>query len=125
MNRNFYIYPPRELADIINLLKGVILKVVKPLYRVLEAGNHWFKTYYSHYINALRMTQSTYNPCLLYSNQPFGITGLQTDDTLFLGDLDFAKEEQIQLDKAGFLAKPREQLTSTCDLKFNGGIIHL
>ena len=125
LNRNFYIYPPRELADIIDLPKGAILKVVKPLYGVPEAGNHWFKTYHSHHINALGMTQSTYDPCLLYSNQPFGITGLQTDDTLFLGDLDFAKEEQIQLDKAGFLAKPREQLTSTCDLKFNGGIIHL
>ena len=44
---------------------------------------------------------------------------------LFLRDLDFAKEEQIQLDKARFLAKLCKQLTSTCDLKFNSGIIYL
>ena len=71
------------------------------------------------------MEQSTYDACLLCSTKPFGIVGLQTDDTLFIADEQFAIEEQIQLQKAGFLAKERERLTSTHDLKFNGGIIHL
>jgi hypothetical protein len=43
------------------------------------------------------MEQSTYDPCLLYSNQPFGIVGLQTDNTLFVGDNTFAEKEQLGL----------------------------
>jgi hypothetical protein len=69
------------------------------------------------------MEQSTYDPCLLYSNRPFGVVGLQTDDTLFVGDDDFAKKEQAGLEKAKFMAKERERLTFTHNLKFNGGII--
>ena len=72
------------------------------------------------------MEQSTYDPCLLYSMAlPFGVVGLQTDDTLFLADNDFAEQEQIQLQKAGFLAKDREQLQPGKDLKFNGAVVHL
>ena len=125
LNRDFYINPPRELAYEMDLEKGSVLKVVKPLYGVPEAGNHWFKTYYSHYINALSIEQSIYDPCFLYINRPFGLIGLQTDDTLFLADQEFAAQEQSQLEKAGFLAKEREQLIETHNLKFNGGIIHL
>ena len=73
------------------------------------------------------MIQSTFNPCLLYShnNDQFGIAGLQTDDTLFLANQSFANLEQIELQKAKFLAKEREQLTLDHNLKFNGGIIQL
>jgi len=39
------------------------------------------------------MDQSTYNPCLLHSNKPFGIVGLQTNDTLFFVDDTFIKAE--------------------------------
>jgi hypothetical protein len=72
----------------------------------------------------LGMEQSTYDPCLLYSNHPFGVVSLQTDDTLFVGDDAFAEMEQLGLQKARFLAKERERLITTNDLKFNGGIIH-
>jgi hypothetical protein len=124
LNRNFYINPPRKLARELNLNDDSVLKVVKPLYGIPEAGNHWFKTYYSYHINELSIEQSTYDPCLLYSKQPFGIVGLQTDNTLFVGTNDFAKTEQLKLQEAKFLAKERECLTVDYDLKFNGGIIH-
>jgi hypothetical protein len=124
LNRDFYVNPPRELAKHLNLRDDSVLKVVKPLYGVPEAGNHWFRTYHTHHTIALSMEQSTYDPCLLYSNQPFGVVGLQTDDTLFVGDDGFAEKEQLGLEKAQFLAKERERLTTTHDLKFNGGIIH-
>jgi hypothetical protein len=124
LNRDFYINPPRELAKRLNLTDDSVLKVVKPLYGVPEAGNHWFKTYHSHHLNELAMEQSTYDPCLLYSNRPFGVVGLQTDDTLFVGDDDFTEKEQAGLEKAKFLAKERERLTFDNDLKFNGGVIH-
>jgi hypothetical protein len=62
---------------------------------------------------------------LLYNNEPFGIVGLQTDDTLFLVDESFAGNEQSELHKAKFMAKEREQLTVNTPLKFNGGLIQL
>ena len=123
LNRDFYVNPPWELAKRLNLTDDSVLKVVKPLYGVPEAGNHWFKTYHSHHLDELAMEQSTYDPCLLYSNRPFGVVGLQTDDTLFVGDDDFVEKEQAGLEKAKFMAKERERLTSNHDLKFNGGII--
>ena len=71
------------------------------------------------------MSQSIYDPCLLYNTRLFSVVGLQIDDTLFVGDDEFAEQEQLQLQKAKFLAKERERLTLNYDLKFNGGIIHL
>jgi len=74
------------------------------------------------------MTESTFDPCLLYSHDHdtgFGVVGLQTDDTLFLGDNAFATAEEVKLREAGFLAKEREKLTPTTPIKFNGGQIKL
>ena len=51
--------------------------------------------------------------------------GLQTDDTLFLADKEFADTEQNELHRAKFMAKEREQLTVNTPLKFNGGLIQL
>jgi hypothetical protein len=70
------------------------------------------------------MEQSTYDPYFLYSNHPFGVVSLQTDDTLFVRDDAFAKKEQLGLQKARFLIKERERLTTINDLKFNGGVIY-
>ena len=77
LNREFYVRPPRELQ----ISDDSVLKVVKPLYGIPEARNHWFKTYHSHHVEQLQMSQSTYDPCLLYSNdsdrhRPFRIVGL-------------------------------------------------
>ena len=102
-----------------------VLRVAKPLYGVPEAGNHWFRTYHTYHTEQLRMEQSTYDPCLLYSTAPFGIVGLQTDDTLFIGNETFTANEEVELKKANFLAKTREQLGPSTPLKFNGGIIRL
>jgi hypothetical protein len=122
--RDLYIKPPIELE----IAHNMVLKVIKPLYGIPEAGNHWFNTYHTHHIKELQMSQSTYDPCLLYTNTNtsttagFGVVGLQTDDTLFLGDDVFANAEQ---DKLKFQAKPREMLTKDHPIKFNGGLITL
>ena len=123
LNRDFFVRPPRELK----LGEGLILKVVKPLYGVPEAGNHWFNTYHRHHLDKLRMSESTYDPCLLYTKDKssFGVVGLQTDDTLFLANNVFATTEETELNTAGFLAKAREKLTTTTPIKFNGGQIKL
>jgi hypothetical protein len=125
LNRDFYIRAPPELGIALGVPQGTILKVVRPLYGIPEAGNHWFKTYHNHHIKELNMSQSTYDPCLLYLNNPtnFGIVGLQTDDTLLLANLAFAASEQEKIKKAKFPTKEREQLTPEHPIKFNGGII--
>ena len=101
LNRKFYIQPPYKL--LIN--NNLILKVLKPLYSILEARNHWFKTYYAYYIKNLNITQSTYNLYLLYSNKLFGIISLQIDNILFLTDKTFTDIEENKLYKVKFMAK--------------------
>lgn len=123
LNRDFYVKPPKDVVH----WQGLYLKVVRPLYGVPEAGNHWFGTYHKHHLENLQMTQSTYDPCLLAVNRIhyFGLVGLQTDDTLILGDKDFALAEEAELKKAHLMAKDREQLSIGHPIKFNGGKISL
>jgi hypothetical protein len=71
------------------------------------------------------MSKSTYNPCLLFSNNPFSIVSLQTNNTLFVVDSAFVAKEEDTLREAGFLAKDREQLSTTYSIKFNSGLIKL
>jgi hypothetical protein len=121
MMRNIFVKPPAEMA----LPPGKLLYIIRPLYGIPEAGTHWFRTYHDHHTEKLRMTQSTYDPCLLFTRERpgFGIVGLQTDDTLFAADATFAAREDSELKKANFEAKPCETLTPTHPLKFNGAII--
>jgi hypothetical protein len=94
----------------------MLLKVLLPLYRVPEAGTHWFRTYYTYYTDKLKLQQSLYNLCLLFTtiggdtihttNTGTAVVGLQTDDTLIACDTSFKKRESDELQKAGFLAKP-------------------
>ena len=110
LNQNFYIKAPFELSTALKVLQGIILKVVRPFYGIPKAGNYWFKTYHNHYIKELNMSQSTYNLCLLYLNNPtsFGIVSLQTNDTLLLANSVFATLEQEKIKKAKFPTKERE-----------------
>jgi hypothetical protein len=63
---------------------------------------------------------------LLYTNEDgFGVVSLQTNNTLFLADKSFAEAKKSELHKANFLAKNREQLTSSTLIKFNSGQIEL
>ena len=117
LNRRFYVKPPKEL----DLGNGNILRVLRPLYGVPEAGTHWFRTYHAHHINELKLLTSAYDPCLLYNKD--AVVALQTDDTLFLGNLEYVATEETQLQKAGYLAKPIEKLSVSKKLVFNGGTI--
>lgn len=101
-----------------NLPSDALLQIQKPLYGIPEAGNHWFKTYHQHHTQALGLNSSPSDPCLLFNEQ--GITGLQTDDTLFAGDNDYIKREDFELKKASFTAKAVSELTESTTLTFNG-----
>ena len=53
-----------------------IMKVVKSVYSVPEAGNHWFVTYHNNYINTLSITELTYDPYLFLRCESFGMVDL-------------------------------------------------
>jgi biopolymer transport protein ExbD len=69
------------------------------------------------------MVTSSYDPCLLITTEKekeiFGVIGIQTDNTLFLGSEEFTIHEENELQKANFSAKPRNKLSLTSDLIFN------
>ena len=66
------------------------------------------------------MQQSTYDPCLLYTNKKsFGVVNLQIDDTLILRNETFANAENFHFRKTKLFAKNRDQLTFQHPIKFN------
>ncbi len=127
LNRMFFIRPPPDL----NLSDDAILRIIKPLYDVSEAGAHWFNTYHDHHKKNLNMMKSTYDSCLLFINQNdpssnvFGLIEMQTDDTLMLRDDRFAELEESELKKAKLMSKKREMLTAFIPIKFNDEVINL
>lgn len=100
--------------------------VQKLLYGIPEAGTHWWATYHNHHVKRLGMENSTYDPCLLITvNNPdsFGIVGMQTDNTLILANDRFAAKEEEELLASELQAKPKDMLSSSRSLNFNGCII--
>jgi hypothetical protein len=73
------------------------------------------------------MITSTFDPCFLITTTkaPFGIVGMQTDDTIILGDDQFSALEEDELVKANLTAKPKAKLDLTTPLLFNGCILSL
>ena len=75
----------------------MVLKVIKPLYRIPKAGNYWFNIYYTYHIKELQISQLTYNPYLFYINTNisaiarFRVVGLQTNNILFIKNDVFTK----------------------------------
>jgi hypothetical protein len=90
LNRDFYVQSSSKLIKLMKIFNDCILKVIKSLYDVSKADNHWFKTYHDHYIDKIKMTQFTYDSCLLYiiiiNHIDMKIINMQTNDTLILAD---------------------------------------
>jgi hypothetical protein len=80
-------------------LPGTIIIVRKPLYRIPEAGTHWWAMYYKYHKEKLHITTLLYNPCLLITTkkEAFGVVIIQTDNTLFLASDEFAALEDSEL----------------------------
>ena len=105
MNRVILVKVLPQIKD--RFPEGTIIIVKKALYSLAKARNHWFSTYYKHYIEKLKIENSVYDLCLLISTQQhFRLVRLQTDDTYILADNRFVKEEEIQLKLANLKAKP-------------------
>jgi hypothetical protein len=123
LNRLILAHLPKEMRY--QYPPDTIMIVRKPLYGIPEAGTHWWATYYKHHKEKLSMVTSSYDPCLLITTKKeiFGVVGMQTDDTLFLGSEQFATLEDEELQRAHLSAKPREELSSTSNLIFNGCVL--
>ncbi|KHJ31691.1 hypothetical protein EV44_g3822 [Erysiphe necator] len=117
--REFYVRPPKELK----LPAETLLKVLRPLYGVPEAGTHWFRTYHDHHIYNLDLEPSSYDPCLLFSHE--AIVGLQTDDTIAACNTEFRHKEEEELQRAKFDAMPIQKLTINSPININGAHISL
>jgi hypothetical protein len=122
--KNIYTTLPKELQA--KYPSDTIVRVIKPLYGIAEAGVHWWATYHAHHLNELQMVISTYDPCLLVTIGPiFGLIGMQTDDILHLCSPEFSAIKEKKNQKAGFRSKPKISLSKSSFLEFNEGRITL
>lgn len=64
-NREFFIIPPIKLIEALGAKLLYIFKMMKPLYGITKAKNHFFITYHDHHIKKLGIKQSIYNSYLL------------------------------------------------------------
>jgi hypothetical protein len=72
-------------------------------------------------LEELNIVTSTYDSCLLIiSDGFFGITGMQTDDTLIICSLKVSDKEEEKIQKAAFRAKPKVRLAESSPMEFNG-----
>lgn len=100
-------------------LSKCILKVVKTFYNIPEAHNYLFAIYYKYYINSFIMTESTYDPCLLFRYERFSIIDLQTDNTLMLANNTFTSIEEKTIKTARFMTKKQACFLLKILIKFN------
>jgi hypothetical protein len=73
------------------------------------------------------MDTSTYNPYLLIilTNSIFRVIGIQTNNTIILGDKRFLIQEKQELAQANYTTKPKEKLIVAIPLLFNSYILSL
>lgn len=103
--------------------EGTILCVVKLLYSLSQVKNHWFATYLNYHKEKLETKMSPYDICLLItkdSGENFGITRLQTDNTLNVRIEAFIKKEETKIIEAKFKAKTQTILKTCVSRNFNG-----
>jgi hypothetical protein len=118
LNREIFAKLPKELRD--KYPRNTIIQVIRPFYGITESGIHWWSTYHKHHLEEFNIITSIYDPCLLItSDGPFGITGMQTDDTLIICSPKFSAKEEEKIQKAAFRAKPKARLAKSSPMEFN------
>lgn len=95
--RDVYVEPPR---DVLNLNQGELLKLLKPLYGLSDAGDYWAKTLSSFHTQHLRMRQATGDFSLFMrhvAGKLVGMSATHVDDLLCVGTSEFTKDMQSHL----------------------------
>jgi hypothetical protein len=142
LNRDFFVRSFVELIKHLDIDTNSILKIIKSLYDVFEADNHWLIIYHAHHVNKLQMSQSIYDLCLFHTNMKIdtssdlqtdlkddhlctdmSIVDMQTNDILILANSNFAAAKKKAIIDAKIMIKSRDNLESNSSLKFNDTII--
>jgi hypothetical protein len=124
LNRKIFAKLPKEFRD--KYPRNTIIQVIRPFYGIAESGVHWWFIYHKHHLKELNIVTSTYDFCLLITfNGPFGITGIQTNDTLIICSPEFSAKEKEKIQKAAFRAKPKARLAESFPMEFNGARLTL
>ena len=109
-----------------------VLRAVKPLYGIPEAGLYWFETYQGHHVNRLHMQVCEADECLLFRKGKSAdndttvlserdiptVVILQVDDSLGTADAEFLKDEEREVQV--YKCKPRTIISSGTTVNFNG-----
>jgi hypothetical protein len=92
LQRDLYARPPKEL----DVPVGCIMKVLRPLYGVLESPMHWYKTYHVHHTKELCITPTATDPnfsCKTDDDRLSGVIIIQVDDSAVGGTRPFRDME--------------------------------
>ena len=106
LTREVYLRVPQKLysvfesaADTVNLRlppntdgKFFFVRVLLPLYGLVESGTHWYTTFASTLTSELALRPAALDPCVLY--QPDGMIGLVVDDSIFAGSQNFLDRQR-------------------------------
>ena len=96
---------PSELKN--KYPEKILLRVVKPFYSFIKLRIYWFETYLKHYQQKLHIKLSLFNLYFLISDtELFGITGLQINNTLNVGTMEFLAAKNKAFVKAGIKIRP-------------------
>lgn len=125
MKYEFYIWLPTKLISLLAASSEYLVKVMKFLYDVSEAGNHAFATYPKYYKNKFIIKDLRKNFCFFYRSDWFYIMKMQIDNILILADNNFAKKKKIIIQTIKIITKDWEHFIFSHSLKFNGAQIKL
>lgn len=118
----------------LNFPSDLLIHVHRPLYGLPESSLHWFVPYSNHHKTWWSITAAVHDLCVLFTtgyllvscknlSVPRGVTVLQTDDTLHLGNRAFIAKEEKSSKK--FTSKSRINLVDGYCIKLNKKTISL
>ena len=101
--------------------------VLKPLYKIVEAGTYQQVTYNKYHKEKLLMTTFIFNPYFLITTigTLFKIISMQTNNIIILKDNQFLAFKENKLVKVNLIIKLKEKLNLIILLLFNRCILSL
>ena len=92
---DIYIHPPTGLG----LQEGQLLKIVWPLYGLLEVGTYWVNIYLVYYKDQLNIHYLAFNTCLLTNieEKATSFIAVQVDNILIATNEQFLVKKAIEL----------------------------
>lgn len=109
LSRPVYLAPREEDRAILGDAEGEVLRILKPLYGLCDAGDYWSATMTSHVEDDLSMSPLTRDPALYVKDgedDVDGLLGSYVDDMLLGGNEEFQRLTEKTL--THFDSKPRE-----------------